>query len=127
MTVGHPRISVVALLGPQARDWTPAEWELLRESGVSVVCLENPPRGVPVPAVDRADVAVGADSGAKGIFFFDTAFQVGKYPEWALTATRLGARWCLGRTLFRWLWPAWWRARRWSLWNVIGPANWSNS
>jgi len=88
VTLGYPRISVVALLEPTAAAWTSADWELLREAGVSVAGLDGPRRSVAVPVVPRADLAVGADPQAPGLLFLDTEFQVKRYPDWARTLTR---------------------------------------
>lgn len=88
VSLGHPRISVVALLGPAAGAWTPADWEVLRESGVTVCCSTGPVPVSDVPSVARSELAVGADPGAPGLFFLDTACQIARYPVWARTLNR---------------------------------------
>ena len=88
VTLGFPRISVVAVLGPSAAGWSPADWEALRESGVSVACGEGVANSGAVPVVSWASIAVGNNPLAEGIFFLDNNLQIGAYPEWALSHTR---------------------------------------
>lgn len=88
LTLGHPRISVVALLDSRALAWGPAEWEALRETGVSLGCLQDPPRGASVPLLAPSDLAVGVDPQAPGLLFLDTGFQVLRYPGWSKTLER---------------------------------------
>jgi len=87
VTLGHPRISVVAVLGT-VDGWTPADWETLRESGVSLASLPGTRSVGPVPTVPWSDLAVGTDHLAPGLLFLDTGLQVARYPEWARTLTR---------------------------------------
>jgi len=82
LTLGYPRISVVALLDASALAWTPADWEALRETGVSIACLTGEV-SASVPVVDPATLAVGTNSAAPGVFFLDTGFQTRLYPQWA--------------------------------------------
>ena len=77
ITLGYPRISVVALVGPEAAEWSSAQWEAVRESGVSVVCSEKP-WGCPLPWFSRTDAS----------FVRDDQFQLATYPERARTSTR---------------------------------------
>jgi prephenate dehydratase len=78
----------MALFDSEGGEWSPADWEILRETGVSVVCLNAFPEDVPIPVVTRASLAVGTDPAAPGLLFLDTSFQVSKYPGWAQTFTR---------------------------------------
>jgi 3-deoxy-7-phosphoheptulonate synthase len=88
VTLGHSRISVVALVGPAAGSWSPADWEQVRESGVSVVCATGPVPRSDVPSVARSDIAVGTDPEAPGLFFLDTACQISHYPGWTRSLDR---------------------------------------
>ena len=88
VTLGLPRISVVAVLGPEALSWTTQDWELLRESGVSLACGEGSDFTSLVPALARSEVAIGTDPGAQGRLFLDTAAQISFYPLWAQTQNR---------------------------------------
>jgi prephenate dehydratase len=88
VTLGSPRISVVAVLEPGAGSWAPSDWEVLREAGVSVACVEGPRIAAAVPTVSWLDLAVGTETGAPGLLFLDTGFQVGLYPHWSRTLTR---------------------------------------
>jgi prephenate dehydratase len=88
VTLGYPRISVVALLGPSSARWTAADWEALRESGVSVACAEGLSNSGPVPVVSLASLAVGNDPLAEGVLFLDNDLQVVLYPQWVLSQGR---------------------------------------
>lgn len=88
ITLGFPRISVVALLDASAAQWTPDEWEALRESGVSLACAEGPRPSSVVPIVPLADLSIGAHPGAPGILFLDTQWQLALYPGWSRTLVR---------------------------------------
>jgi len=87
LTLGYPRVSVIALLGPQAAGWGPAEWETLRETGVSAV-LHDLPTTASVPVLATAELALGADPTAPGLLFLDTAYQVARYPQWSRDLAR---------------------------------------
>lgn len=89
LTLGHPRISVVALLDATAASWSPGEWEALRETGVSVACLVGPvPEAASVPVVNPESLAMGTDADAPGLFFLDTALQIRFYPQWVQSQLR---------------------------------------
>jgi prephenate dehydratase len=88
VTLGYPRISVVAVLDEASVDWSPADWETLREAGISVACVEGPRSASPVPTVPRADLAWGLDPDQPGLLFLDTGLQYARYPDWARTLTR---------------------------------------
>ena len=88
VTLGHPRISVVAVLGAGVGSWLSTDWEVLREAGVSVACVEGARLAAAVPTVSWSDLAVGTDPGAPGLLFLDTGFQAGLYPHWSRTLTR---------------------------------------
>ena len=77
VTLGLPRISVVAVLGDTS-GWSRADWEALRESGVSA-CVGT--SGGSVPAMAEAEVAF--EITAPGVIFLDAARQLARYPEWA--------------------------------------------
>ncbi len=77
VTLGLPRISVVALLDDTER-WSAADWETLRESGVSA-CV-GPSAGL-VPGVEASEVAYEADGA--GRLFLDRSLQLALYPKWA--------------------------------------------
>lgn len=77
LTLGYPRISVIALLDDRASAWGMAEWEALRETGVSAVLPVGPVSGTPsVPLLDPAQV------------FLDADYQVARYPGWVRTQDR---------------------------------------
>lgn len=88
VTLGHPRISVVALLPPEAGSWAASDWEALRETGVSLAVVDGPREASTVPTVPWADLAVGTDPEARGLLFFDTGLQIARYPGWARTLVR---------------------------------------
>jgi len=87
VTLGHPRISVLAVLDGTSL-WTAAHGEALREVGVSLAITEGPRSTGSVPTVPWSDLAVGTDPRAPGLLFLDTGYQVALYPQWARTLTR---------------------------------------
>ncbi len=74
VTLGLPRISVVAVLG-DTTDWSAADWETLRESGVSACVGRGSGR---VPSLNPDDIIL------------DKEKQLALYPEWSRT---LGKPW----------------------------------
>src|SRR5579864_4323898 len=69
VTLGLPRISVVAVLCDTS-DWSAADWETLRESGVSACVGQGSGR---VPFLKPGDIVL------------DNERQLALYPEWSRT------------------------------------------
>ncbi len=96
VTLGYPRISLLAVLGPQVERWTAADWEVLRESGVSVAVVDGASLPLMFPSVSLQALAVGGDPSAAGTLFLDDAFQVSCYPHWSQTLGRPWGPWISG-------------------------------
>lgn len=85
VSLGYPRISLVALVGPSATAWTSAEWEQVRETGVSLILAPVDLPMASIPVLPMAQVFLGSEPNGPGLVFLDDRLQLTRYPQWSTT------------------------------------------